>query len=103
MRDRVHKGERSVAHSLLFSVTLSSLQHLTECPGVVGWEKNAKEPCVNYLVLTILVAARGFLLVDVGKGCPPNARPSKSIDYKIFGTFSPGQFCEFQFGVAMFG
>lgn len=42
LRDRTTKGHRDITHSLTFTVHLTSIASITECPKVIGWERNEK-------------------------------------------------------------
>ncbi|XP_071082043.1 ubiquitin-like modifier-activating enzyme ATG7 [Haliotis cracherodii] len=43
LRDRTRDGVRDISHSLVLSITLTSLSAQTECPKCVGWEKNERQ------------------------------------------------------------
>ncbi|XP_060072759.1 ubiquitin-like modifier-activating enzyme ATG7 [Ylistrum balloti] len=42
-RDHCKDGVRDVTRSLVFTVKLTSIKQLTECPKCVGWEKNERQ------------------------------------------------------------
>ncbi|XP_064614814.1 LOW QUALITY PROTEIN: ubiquitin-like modifier-activating enzyme ATG7 [Liolophura sinensis] len=70
LRDRSKDGSRDISHSLVFTVQLSPLGNLTECPKVLGWEKNVR-------------GKLGPRMVDLSSSMDPTRLAESAVDLNL--------------------
>ncbi|XP_071960528.1 ubiquitin-like modifier-activating enzyme ATG7 [Antedon mediterranea] len=49
-RDRTREGKRSIGHSVVLRIKITSMKEQTVCPKCVGWEKNSKQKLAPRMV-----------------------------------------------------